>query len=170
MCCNALVHKIDFIMRKNFLLILLTFGLAACSSVPRFTSRENANDNVKIKEKNNPSADENDFALYANVKPLETISGIASYYSYEFNGRKTSDGEIYDMNKMTAAEPDLPFNSIVRVVNTENHKSVLLRINDRGPLKKGRIIDVSYAAAKKLGMISKGTANVLIEVLRKGNK
>lgn len=144
--------------------------LAACSSVPRFTSVKRVNENARIKEKNNISSNENDLALYENVKPLKTYSGIASYYSDEFNGRRTSNGELYDMNDMTAAEPELPFNSIVRVINTENSKSILLRINDRGPIKKGRIIDVSYAAAKKLGMISKGTANVIIEVLRQGEK
>jgi len=101
--------------------------------------------------------------------PIKTFTCIASFYAEDFNGRKTSSGEIYDMNKMTAAQSDLPFNSIVRVINLENKKSVLVKINDRGPIKKGRIIDISYAAAKRLGIVLRGTIKVRVEVLRLGD-
>jgi rare lipoprotein A len=90
--------------------------------------------------------------------------GIASYYADKFHGRRTANGETYDMYAMTAAHPTLPFNTRVKVTNLENNHRVFLRINDRGPFKKGRIIDVSYSAARKLGMIRNGTARVRVEV------
>jgi rare lipoprotein A len=91
--------------------------------------------------------------------------GIASYYAEEFNGRKTSNGEIYDMNTLTAAHQTLPFNTRVRVTNLDNGKSVIVRINDRGPFKDQRIIDLSLEAARSIGMIGPGTARVRIEVV-----
>lgn len=95
--------------------------------------------------------------------------GVASYYAEEFNGRKTSNGETYDMNQMTAAHRTLPFNSHVRVINTSTGKSVVVRINDRGPFKDNRIIDLSLAAAKTLELIGSGTANVRLEVIDLGD-
>ncbi len=156
-------------LKYNFL-ILLSLSLAACSSIPRFTSERNTGEIRKPEEKSKITSEDNNFAMYESLTPLETFAGTASYYAGEFNGRKTSNSETYNMNAMTAAQPDLPFNSIVRVINIENGKSVLLRINDRGPQMKGRIIDVSYAAARKLGMISNGTAKVKVEVLKLGDK
>ena len=83
----------------------------------------------------------------------DRIRGVASWYGGVFNGRKTASGEIYDMYAMTACHPSLPFGSIVRVVNVHNHRSVVVRITDRGDLvEEGRIIDLSYGAAQKLGM------------------
>lgn len=90
---------------------------------------------------------------------------MASYYADEFNGRKTANGEVYDMYALTAAHKTLPFNTRVRVVNLENKKSVVVRVNDRGPFKDDRVIDVSLEAAKQLGLISTGTAPVKIEIL-----
>jgi rare lipoprotein A len=91
--------------------------------------------------------------------------GVASYYADEFNGRKTSNGETYDMNKYTAAHRTLPFNTRVRVTNLETGKSLVVRINDRGPFKDDRIIDLSLAAAKELELIGTGTARVRLEVV-----
>ncbi|MGB1580016.1 MAG: septal ring lytic transglycosylase RlpA family protein [Nevskiales bacterium] len=91
--------------------------------------------------------------------------GYASWYGKKFHGRKTSNGEIYDMYKLTAAHKTLPIPSYVRVTNLENGKQAILRVNDRGPFKKGRIIDLSYTAAYKLGVIKKGTAWVEVEVV-----
>ncbi len=91
--------------------------------------------------------------------------GIASWYGPDFHGRKTSNGEYYDMYAMTAAHKTLPMNTMVRVKNLRNGKEVVVRINDRGPFVKNRIIDLSYAAARKIGMIAQGTAPVEIEVL-----
>ncbi len=92
--------------------------------------------------------------------------GVASYYGAEFHGRPTTSGEIYNMNDLTAAHPTLPLGTLVRVTNLANNKSVIVRINDRGPFKKNRIIDVSYEAAKQLGFLNDGTALVKIEVIK----
>lgn len=99
-------------------------------------------------------------------KVSEIQYGKASYYARKFNGRKTASGERFDMNKMTCAHRTLPFGTLVRVTNQSNGWSVKLRVNDRGPFTKGRIVDVSFAAAKALGMIKRGTARVKLEVLK----
>lgn len=91
--------------------------------------------------------------------------GVASYYGVEFHGRPTASGEIYNMNALTAAHPTLPMGTLVKVTNLANNKSVIVRINDRGPFKKNRIIDVSYEAAKQLGFLNDGTALVKIELI-----
>lgn len=99
----------------------------------------------------------------------DRIHGVASWYGGVFNGRKTASGEIFDMNAMTACHPTLPFGSIVRVVNRSNHRSVIVRITDRGDLvEEGRIIDLSYGAAQQLGMTWAGLAKVDLEVLSLG--
>ena len=89
--------------------------------------------------------------------------GIASWYGKKFNGRRTSIGETYDMYAMTAAHPTLPLPSYVRVTNTANQKSVIVRVNDRGPFLHDRVIDLSYTAAHKLGIIGDGSAEVEVE-------
>ncbi len=94
-----------------------------------------------------------------------TQQGIASWYGRPYHGRITSNGERYDMNKISAAHKRLPFDTWVRVKNLNNRKTVDVRINDRGPFVKGRIIDLSRAAAKKIEMIGPGTARVRIEVV-----
>lgn len=97
------------------------------------------------------------------------IHGIASWYGGVFNGRETASGETFDMYAMTACHPTLPFGSIVRVVNRSNHRAVVVRITDRGDLvKEGRIIDLSYGAAEKLGMTWEGLAKVDLQVLSLG--
>jgi len=101
--------------------------------------------------------------LKPNHKKLET--GKASYYAMSLKGRKTASGEIYDPNKLTAAHPSLPFGTSVRVTNMYNNASVIVRINDRGPHVRSRIIDLSHAAAQKLDLISAGVVEVAIEVL-----
>ena len=91
--------------------------------------------------------------------------GIASWYGKNFHGKKTSNGEIYDMYAMTAAHKTLPLGTYVRVQNLENKRELEVRINDRGPFVRGRIIDLSYTAAKKLGIVGPGTADVEIVAL-----
>jgi rare lipoprotein A len=86
--------------------------------------------------------------------------GLASWYGSKFHGRRTSSGEVYDMHKMTAAHKTLPLPSYVQVTNLENGRTAVVRVNDRGPFHGGRVIDLSYAAAKKLGVVSAGTAKV----------
>ena len=92
-----------------------------------------------------------------------TQRGTASWYGKRFHGNPTSSGEKYDMYKMTAAHPILPIPSYVRVTNVVNRRSVVVRVNDRGPFHAGRAIDLSYAAAYKLGYIAQGSAEVQIE-------
>jgi rare lipoprotein A len=96
---------------------------------------------------------------------VDELNGVASYYAEEFNGRKTSNGEVYDMNLLTAAHRTLPFNTKVRVRNLENGRVVVVRINDRGPFKDNRIIDLSLAAAKEIGLLMSGTARVSLDVI-----
>ena len=88
--------------------------------------------------------------------------GLASYYARKFHGRRTASGERYDENAMTAAHRRLAFGAMVQVHNIENGRTVEVRINDRGPHRKGRIIDLSYAAARKLGMLEDGVVRVKI--------
>jgi rare lipoprotein A len=119
-------------------LLLLVFVIAGCSSGPR-------------------PAPQRTHKAY----------GLASYYSKKFHGRRTASGERYNMHAMTAAHRSLPFGSTVEVTHVKNGRTVTVRINDRGPFVKGRIIDLSYAAAKKLGMLSEGVARVSVRVDRK---
>ncbi len=103
---------------------------------------------------------------------LETIgsnfsqTGVASWYGDDFHGKRTANGEIYDMHKLTAAHQTLPFHTMVEVENLENGKKVLVRINDRGPFLKNRIIDLSLQAAQRLAMTASGTAVVHIRGVR----
>lgn len=128
---------------------------SACSSSTRYMkSEDSTEDNVRIKEE----------------RTLDSETGTASYYADEFDGRKTANGEIYDMNELTAAHPSYPFNTLVRVTNVINGKSVEVRINDRMPQFKNRIIDLSLAAAKKIDMIKTGIQEVKVEVLKWGSE
>jgi rare lipoprotein A len=92
--------------------------------------------------------------------------GVASWYGNEFHGRPTSSGEVFDANDLTAAHRTLPFGTYVMVTNLVNDRSVVVRINDRGPFVRGRIIDLSYAAARALGLVGPGTARVRLDILR----
>ena len=156
-------------------LALLLLFITGCSSSPHFTS------NGTKKEKKSPyeerkseserkkpvtiSEDE-----YSGSPVLESKTGVASYYGDKFDGKKTSYGEIFNKNDLTAAHLKYPCNTIVRVINLLNNKSVIIRINDRKPDFNGRIIDVSYGAAKKLDMLKNGITEVKLEVLKWGTK
>jgi rare lipoprotein A (peptidoglycan hydrolase) len=102
----------------------------------------------------------------ASVVPKEEPeTGEASWYGEEFQGNETANGELYDLNGLTAAHPTLPFGTKVRVTNLDNKKHILLRINDRGPHFGQRLIDVSWAAANRLGFVDSGTTRVRVEVV-----
>jgi len=94
------------------------------------------------------------------------IIGTASWYGGKFHGRRTANGEVYNMNRLTAAHPTLPFDTWVDITNLQNGRTVTLRINDRGPFIKGRVIDVSRRAAKQLGFINDGITRVGIRIRR----
>ena len=98
-------------------------------------------------------------------KPLAVWECTTSWYGEDFDGLPTATGEPYDMYAATAAHPTLPLGSIVRVVNPRNHRSQVVRINDRGPYVEGRELDVSYAVARSLGFDQRGTAKVRLELL-----
>ncbi len=104
-------------------------------------------------------------AYVPRIDPDYDETGVASWYGPGFHGRPTANGDIYDMNALTAAHPTLPMPSRVRVVNLENGRTVVLEVNDRGPFVKGRIIDVSQRAARDLGFLRQGTARVRVRVL-----
>jgi rare lipoprotein A len=111
--------------------------------------------------------------MQAPPKPVsasieDKLHGIASWYGAVLNGHRTASGEQFDMYAMTACHPTLPFGSIVRVVDLNTRKSVVVRINDRGILSKGRIIDLSYAAAQELKITKAGLAQVDVEVISLG--
>lgn len=93
--------------------------------------------------------------------------GMASWYGPKFNGRRTASGERYDMHELTAAHPSLPFGTLLQVTNVENGRQVVVRVNDRGPFGRRRIIDLSYAAARQLAMIGPGTAEVELAILNR---
>jgi rare lipoprotein A len=101
-----------------------------------------------------------DLSEYESISGKLIESGVASWYGPNFNGRQTANGETFDMNEFTAAHRTLPFNSILRVLNKSNNKSVIVRINDRGPFAKNRIIDLSKKAAEKINMIEPGSVRV----------
>ena len=90
-------------------------------------------------------------------------TGVASWYGRQFHGRKTANGETFDMNALTAAHRSLPLNCYIRVTNKNNGKSVVVKVNDRGPFHGNRVLDLSYAAAKQIGVTNSGTARVNIE-------
>ncbi len=100
----------------------------------------------------------------------QKMRGISSWYGPNFHGKRTSNGERYDMHAMTAAHKTWPMNTMLRVTNLENHRSVVVRINDRGPFVRGRIIDCSYEAGRRIGLDKRGIAKVEIEVIGFGGR
>lgn len=101
-------------------------------------------------------------SLQAHETTVKTQQGVASYYSDHFNGKITASGEPFDQQELTAAHPTLPFGTKVLVVREDTGSQVEVKITDRGPYAKGRIIDLSKRAAKKLGMLNRGVASVLV--------
>ncbi len=142
---------------RNFLYILIVSAvISGCVPEPVYHSNQRNKRTVKRPQKD---------SITENGEP---VTGIASFYADKFHGRKTANGEIFDQNKMTAAHRTYPFGTVVQVTSLANGKSVEVRINDRGPFVKGRIIDLSRSAAKEIGMIGAGTAKVEIRVIRLG--
>ncbi len=131
---------------KNLYFFLITFFLLSCSSI----SDEGSRNHKKVKTK----------------KKIYQI-GIATWYGPGFQGRKTSSGQPYDMYKFTAAHRDLPLGSIIRVTNVKNNRSTIVLVNDRGPVNKNLILDLSKIAANNLDIVRKGSGKVKIEILAK---
>ena len=143
-----------------FFFLILIFNLSSCASSIRFSSDKYPVSNHSGKRISNNKTDVD----YSNLLGT-TFTGIASYYADKFHGRATSSGEIFDMNDFTAAHKTLPFGTKVQVRNKSNNKTVIVKINDRGPFVEDRIIDLSRAAAEAIGMIKTGTAEVELKVI-----
>jgi rare lipoprotein A len=97
------------------------------------------------------------------------LKGVASWYGDAHHGRRTASGEVFDQEALTAAHPSLPFGTVVRVTNVRNGKAVTVRVNDRGPVITGRIIDLSRAAARAIGSIASGVVPVRLEIVRRSS-
>jgi len=156
-----------------FFIILILLIVSSCTVIKR--------DGYKIKDEFKeliPKVEK--YSKYGNPKNYKVFGvkykildnhvgyaaeGIASWYGKKFHGKLTSTREVYNMYKLTAAHKSLPIPCYVKVTNLSNNKSIIVRVNDRGPFKKDRIIDLSYAAAKKLDFISKGIEKVYVEAI-----
>ena len=166
---------------RSFTLIVIVMVLASCANSGRYTQRNDSHPSYISKdidfadvepqfEPYNPANSRPYRVLGKQYFPLETgkgytKTGIASWYGQKFHGHLTANGEVYNMFAMSAAHKTLPLPSFVRVTNLENGKQAVVRVNDRGPFHNNRVIDLSYAAAMKLGVLSTGTAKVKLDVL-----
>jgi rare lipoprotein A len=153
---------------SNLVWWLALLVLCSCTSTPRFTEHGERSNDKTPQRSEQPTRDEKP-SRNSTGKVLLTLEGIASYYAHDFHGKQTSNGETYDMNSLTAAHRTFPFGTKVRVTNLENHKTVIVRVNDRGPFKEGRIMDLSLGAAKVIDLIRTGTARVRLEVIAWGS-
>jgi len=142
---------------------LLLISLLGCTSSPRFAERGGSHQENKTPQRIDQSGKN------TSGKVLLTLEGIVSYYGHDFHGKLTSNGETYNMNAITAAHRTFPFGTKVRVTSLENNKTVIVRVNDRGPFKEGRIMDLSMGAAKEIDLILNGTARARLEVLEWGD-
>lgn len=158
--CNEMIVRTGAAstVTRAGLWLLCSLYLSSCASSPRFTKERFAEPKVSATRP----------ASAANSGRSTTYKGIASYYAHDFNGKKTANGEEFDMHAQTAAHRSLPFNTKVKVTNLDNGKSCIVRVNDRGPFKLERIMDLSLGAAEALEMMKTGTANVSLEVLEWG--
>lgn len=158
------------------LLSIMMFGfLLSCASSPKFTSKESNNSATKTTEqpntrysKSKDSKKENVDVYYNLSSSLETDDGYASYYADDFDGKQTANGETFNMYELTAAHRTYPFNTMIRVTNLSNNKSIIVRINDRGPFVDNRIIDLSLGAAMQLDMLDSGVQKVQLDVIEWG--
>ena len=149
---------------KLFLVTLIfTIG---CSSSPRYIKGSSPKYSKPNKvRKSTPSKR----GAKTNKKHRKIMKGVSSFYAEDFHGKLTANGEVYDMYGVTAAHKTLPLNTVCRVTNVENDKSLILRINDRGPYIVGRMLDCSYGAAKKLDFIKQGKTKVQVDIIEWGD-
>lgn len=160
---------------ERFVLFFLCVLLTGCSvfrgdyAPPYDIDVSRIPDAVPKWEPKNPRANPVSYKVYGKryvvLKSVQgyVAEGYASWYGMKFHRKKTASGELYEVTKMTAAHRTLPIPSYVRVTNLRNHKKIIVRVNDRGPFVKNRLIDLSYVAAKKLGISNHGTAKVRVE-------
>ena len=139
--------------------IILCIAMSSCASRSSIL-QENIASSYKINGKT--------YHTMKSVNVGHEQAGVASWYGPGFNGKKTASGEVYDMFDMTAAHSSLPLDTVVQVKNMKNNKEVVVRINDRGPFVGDRVIDLSFTAARELGMVGPGTAPVSLKVIKPG--
>ncbi|MBF7687434.1 septal ring lytic transglycosylase RlpA family protein [Acinetobacter rathckeae] len=130
--------------------------------------RQTLNSKVEVPQ-DEPSVIDRLNSVASNTVRRFTQTGVASWYGRQFHGRKTASGDTFDMNALTAAHRSLPLNCYIRVTNKDNGKSVVVKVNDRGPFHGNRVLDLSYGAAKRLGITNSGTAKVSIERVESPN-
>lgn len=154
---KLLFREKSFFLSIFIVIVSLFLVNSGCSSSPRFK-----------RSSYGTSGQSRHFGTTAtrNNSHGRSQTGMASYYGNGFHGKKTANGETYNRHELTAAHKKLPFNTRIKVTNLENNRSVVVRINDRGPFAKRRILDLSEGAAKKIDMIKSGVAKVRIEVLK----
>ena len=154
-------------MIKQYLILLFTFlCFFSCVVSPRYLAdtSQNSTEQLTPSDSSKISTSSKNF----NAKDHE-LRGISSWYGPNFHGNLTANGEVFDQYGVTAAHKTLPYGTVVKVINLDNDKSVILRITDRGPYIDGRILDCSFGAAKKLGFHTLGTTNVKIEIIEVGD-
>lgn len=144
---------------KNFIVLIFILLVIGCSSGSLY---ETEGASKRTHKKYGTSSGQNGKMVEVKGK---TIYMISSYYGTKFHGRQTSNGEIFDMYKFTCAHKTLPFNTKLKVTNEDNGKYVIVRVNDRGPFVHGRDLDLSYAAAREIGLIAEGVKKVKVEIL-----
>ncbi len=147
-------------LAHGLMIAFLVFGLGA-------TQGPNNSEASSLPGNSVPSKPE---VLKQTVKKLPYQIGTASWYGEDFDGKPTASGEDYDMYDLTAAHPTLPLGSYVRVTNLRNGRAVVVKVNDRGPLVEGRIIDLSFGAARALQFEHKGVQRVRLDIVRRGNR
>lgn len=164
-------HRFSILLTRSSLILLLYCVLLAGCAVTVDTRQQPASVPTAAKPKPGPGEYEVFGKIYRTMPSslgyLEI--GIASWYGRKFHGRLTAMGEVYDMYKMTAAHKALPLPTMVKVTNLDNGRSIVLRVNDRGPFHDDRLIDLSYGAARALGFETQGTAPVVVEALDEMN-
>ena len=176
-------------MLRSILLLLLIVVIASCASAPvtspnvgRYSISQDRAPDTRVDVANIPDVIPEPFTrtMAGNRSPYSVLGqtyhvmdsevgyserGVASWYGEKFHGHKTSNGEIFDMYKSSAAHKSLPIPSYLRVTNLDNNRSIIVRVNDRGPFHGNRIVDLSYAAALKLGYADRGTARVQLDAV-----
>jgi len=151
------------------LFLFCSMGLLMnCTPSPRFTTRPQPNTSAEMTASTNTDT-ESVPLLSTRYTAGDSFIGVASYYGPKFHGRKTANGETFDMYGITAAHKTLPFNTVIRVTHLATNQSTLVRINDRGPFIPGRMLDLSYGAARKIGLVTPGTGEVQVEIVELGD-
>lgn len=151
-----------FGLAQGLRVVFFSLTAISCASAGQTVLDDNSNTTRKpldVLKEEVSSSDNN------NIVEVAFDRGIASWYGPGFNGRRTANGETYNQEELTAAHKTLPFNTLVRVENIDNGKSVIVRINDRGPFVGNRIIDLSLKAARQIAMVGSGTADVRITII-----